>query len=141
MRANKDVVEELLEAFNTNELDRVQGLFAPEFVNHNPPPFPGAGADRAGMEQAMRLFREAFPDCRAEIKRLIAEGDLVVAHEARTGTHEGPLLDVAATGKQATVELIHIFRVADGRIVEGWGLIDAMGLRQQLGVAPAMAEA
>ena len=38
-------------------------------------------------------------------------------------------------------EFVHIFRVADGRIVERWGLIDVMGLLAQIGAAPVPAGA
>jgi steroid delta-isomerase-like uncharacterized protein len=141
MRQNKEVVEELIDAFNEGDFDRAHELFAPEYVNHNPPPFPGVGADRAGVVQAMRIFREGFPDAHAKLTHLVAEGDIVVAHDIVAGTHDGNFGEVPATGKQASVEFIHIFRVLNGKIVERWGLVDVMGLMQQLGVAPALAEA
>ncbi len=38
------------------------------------------------------------------------------------------------TGKQVTVSTIVIARIAEGKIVEQWGLDDQMGMLQQLGV-------
>ena len=46
-------------------------------------------------------------------------------------------MGVAATGRQVSFEFFHIFRLAEGRIVERWGLVDAMGLLTQLGAIPA----
>jgi predicted ester cyclase len=31
---------------------------------------------------------------------------------------------------------MHMFRIADGKVVERWGEWDALGLMQQLGAAP-----
>jgi steroid delta-isomerase-like uncharacterized protein len=141
MADNKQVAEQLMEAWNAGDFDRIEGFFTDDYVNHNPPPFPGMGTDRAGQLAAMRMFREAFPDARAEVDRLVSEGDLVVVHDHVKGTHQGDFGPVAATGKPVSVEFIHIFRFADGRIAERWGLIDVMGLMQQIGAAPEMAQA
>lgn len=138
---NKAVAERLLDAFNARDFDRAREIFADDYVNHNPPPFPGADAGREGNVLAMKIFTEAFPNARAETVNLIAEGDLVVLHDIVRGTHEGDFMGVPATRKDSRTDFIHIFRIADGRIAERWGLIDAMGLMQQLGAIPAPAAA
>jgi lactoylglutathione lyase len=44
-----------------------------------------------------------------------------------------PLLaDAPVSGQPATWEFIHIWRVADGMLVEHWACRDDMGLREQL---------
>jgi predicted ester cyclase len=60
----------------------------------------------------------------------------VVVHDRVRGTHPREFMEIPATAHEATTEFIHIVRVADGRIAERWGLIDAMGLMQQLGALP-----
>ena len=138
MRSNKDVVERFLDAWNRSDFDTIEReLLAPDYVNHNPPPVPGIGPDRAGMLKAMRYLRSAFPEGRAETLQLVAEGDRVVLHDVVRGRHDGEFMGVAPTGKQASFEFIHIFRLADGRIAERWGVVDAMGLMAQLGALPA----
>ncbi len=52
------------------------------------------------------------------------------------GTHQGPFLDIAPTGKQITVDAIDIFRFASGKIVDHWGVTDQMSMMQQLGAIP-----
>jgi predicted ester cyclase len=47
---------------------------------------------------------------------------------------KGDFMGIPATGKQATWTEIHIGRVADGRMVEHWGLVDQLGMLVQLGV-------
>jgi steroid delta-isomerase-like uncharacterized protein len=133
---NKAVVEEMLDAWNRSDFDAIEGILSSDFVNNNPPPMPGLGRDRAGMLATMRYLRQGFPDAQAEVLNVLAEGDKVVIHDRVTGTHEAEFFGVPPTGRQATWEFIHIFRIADGRIAERWGIVDVMGLMQQLGAVP-----
>ncbi len=53
------------------------------------------------------------------------------------GTHLGEFMGVPATGKTVSVETIGIDRVVDGKVVEGWGQLDMLGLLTTIGaVAP-----
>jgi predicted ester cyclase len=56
----------------------------------------------------------------------------VVACLTYTGTHQGPLFGFPATGKRVSYEGVAIFTLRDGRVMEGWVLGDAHGLREQL---------
>jgi len=53
-----------------------------------------------------------------------------------TATHKGKFMGVAPTGKKITVSAIAIFRLANGKIVEGWKELDMLGLMRQLGAVP-----
>jgi predicted ester cyclase len=118
------------------DFDSIEGILSSDFVNHNPTPMPGIGRDRAGILAAMRYIRQGFPDAQAEVLNVVAEGDKVVIHDRVTGTHEAEFFGVPATGRRATWEFIYIFRIAGGRIAERWGILDVMGLMQQLGAVP-----
>ena len=61
---------------------------------------------------------------------------MVVTRTIVEATHTGPLGNLAATGKQIYIEIIDIWRVADGQLAEHWGLDDNLGMLQQLGVIP-----
>ena len=54
-----------------------------------------------------------------------------------TGTQRGEFMGSPASGKRATWEEIHIIRMQDGKAVEHWGIVDALGTMQQLGMVPA----
>jgi steroid delta-isomerase-like uncharacterized protein len=130
----------LEEAFNSGKLDVVDELVAPEFVNHDaalPEPTVGIEAAKASING----YREAFPDLRLTVEQQLAEGELVTTRWSARGTHQGELMGMAATGKQATVTGITIDRIVDGRLVESWTNWDTLGLMQQLGVIPALATA
>ena len=130
----------LEEAFNSGNLDVIDELVAPEFVNHDaalPEPTVGIEAAKASITG----YRDAFPDLRLTVEQQFGEGELVTTRWSARGTHQGELLGMTATGKQATVTGITIDRIVDGRIVESWTNWDTLGLMQQLGVIPALATA
>jgi predicted ester cyclase len=66
---------------------------------------------------------------------------MVVTRWTARGTHQGDLLGITATGKQATVTGITIDRFAEGRVIESRTNWNTLGLLQQLGVVPALAVA
>jgi steroid delta-isomerase-like uncharacterized protein len=133
---NLALIRRAVEAFNRGDLAAVDALFAADFVDHDPgraglPPGP------AGVKQAWGLFRAAFPDLRVEIEDTVAAGDKVAVRGVVRGTHRGDLLGIAPTGRAVTVPLLDLNRLAAGRLAERWGLIDLLGLLQQVGAAPA----
>jgi steroid delta-isomerase-like uncharacterized protein len=89
---------------------------------------------RAEFKDYMRTVRRAFPDFHNRVEELIAEGDRVVARLTYTGTHQGELLGIGATGRRVSYAGVAIFRIAEGCIVEGWVLGDIHGLVRQLRV-------
>ena len=87
------------------------------------------------------MLRSAFPDFKATIEHLIAEGDKVVLHMTWTGTQKGEFMGIPPTGKSISINVIDIVRIADGQVVEHWGIMDQMAMMQQLGVIPAPTQA
>ncbi len=128
---NRRFVEEVI---NQGNIDAIDDLIDLGVVDHAAPP--GFPAGREGARQFATMMRSAFPDVHLTIEELIAQRDKVVVRSTWSGTHQGDFMGIRATGKQVTVSQIDISRVADGRMVEHWGQFDALGLMQQLGVAP-----
>ena len=122
------------EVINGGDVDVVDELFAPSYVDHNAPPGAPPGLD--GVRMVPKMFRTAFPDLHFSIEQMIGEGDKVATRVIGTGTHEGDFLGTPPTGRSCTWASFGIFRVSAGRIVEHWGLPDLLDLLQQLGVIP-----
>lgn len=80
------------------------------------------------------MYRAAFPDLHVQIEDQLAEGDRVATRWTGTGTHNGELAGIPATGKQVTLPGMEIVRIADGKLVEGWEGYDSGTLMRQLGV-------
>src|SRR5215217_652804 len=109
-------------------------LVAADYVDHNPPPFPGLGNGREGLKKAFSIFWEATPGTHA-IQDQVAEGDKVVTRLAVSGRHERDLPGgITATGRDLFTTAIAIHRIQDGKIVEHWSNRDDLGLLAQFGV-------
>jgi steroid delta-isomerase-like uncharacterized protein len=133
---NKQVVRRFVEEFQTRGDDAaLRELVASDLVDHSS--LPGLAAGREGVGQLFGMFREAFPDFRAEILDQLADGDKVITRKAFLGTHRGPFMGIPATGNSVRFELIDIVRIHEGRIVEHWNVVDQMSLMRQLGAIPA----
>jgi steroid delta-isomerase-like uncharacterized protein len=83
------------------------------------------------------MLDTAFPDRQVTIDDVIAEGDRVVVRTTLNGTHQGKMQGIPATGNLVTQPSITIFRLANGKIAEGWYSTDNLGMMQQLGVIPS----
>ncbi len=131
--ANTDTFRRAIEdGWNRGNLVVIDELFAPDFVEHQVGIRPG----RDGVRDSIRDLRTAFPDLRLAVEDVVAEGDLVWARIRATGTHQGPFLGTAGTGRPIRVDVIDIVRLAGGRIVEHWGVADRLSLAQQIGAVP-----
>lgn len=121
-----------LEILNNNRFDLIDELYSTDYVEHTPQP--GVAPTREGFKQTATALKQAFPDLRYTVEDAIESGDKVMHRLTVTGTMTADFLGMAATGKRATWTEMHIGRVADGRLVEHWGLIDQMGMFVQLGL-------
>jgi steroid delta-isomerase-like uncharacterized protein len=137
---NKTIVRRFFaELWNERRLELADELFAPDCVTHQ---LRSGEADAPAprtpdlLKQHVAEWLAALPDLRFDIEQMLAEGDEVATRCTMRGTHTGPLLGVAPTGRQLEVRLFTIHRVAAGRIVEDWVLVEAQGLFEQLGLVP-----
>jgi steroid delta-isomerase-like uncharacterized protein len=134
---NKAVVRQLIEqVFNQGNMAMMDELVAADFVEHEEMP-PGIPEGREGVELMTGMLRGAFPDFQATIEELIAEGDKVVLRMTWSGTQEGEFMGIPPSGKRFTIAVIDIMHMDGGKIAEHWGLMDMMGMMQQLGAMPA----
>lgn len=131
----KEIARRLTEGPWRGQLDEVLDLVADDYVLHAPgalQPFRG----KDGYRQFVTTYLTAFPDGTLTVDDQIAEGDLVATRWTARGTNTGELLDIAATGRQVTIEGISYARIADGMVRETRVLWDNLALMQQLAVIP-----
>ncbi|MDR7543239.1 MAG: ester cyclase [Armatimonadota bacterium] len=129
----RHIVEEV---FNRGNTARVDELLAPDFVEREALP-PGMPRSREGVKLLVAALRGAFPDFKATIDDIVAEGDNVVIRQTWTGTQRGEFMGVPPTGKRVSFGVSDILRIAGGKCVEHWGQMDGMGMMQQLGAIPS----
>jgi len=132
LESNKRLVRQMnAEVWNKTNLDIVDKLYTPDFVLH----FLPDGSELRGIDSLrahIREHRKAFPDWREEIKRIVAERDLVVIQYVSTGTNQGNWIGNSPTGRRIHINEVSIFRIEDGRIAEQWLLPDLFSMQQQL---------
>lgn len=134
---NKALVRHMLDEMNNQgNIAVIDELVAPDFFEHEDLP-PGVPRDREGVKQVFTMYHEAFSDIHASIDDLIAEDDKVVVFMTVQATQIGEFAGIPPTGKRITVQAIDIFRMADGKVREHWGITDRLAMLQQLGVIPA----
>lgn len=118
---NKAVVRRLVtEVLGAGRVDVIDELYAPQIAHRA----------RAWIEP----FLASFSDVEMEVVELIAEDDRVAGRFRCSGTHTGPWLGRAATGRRfERVDEVYVLRLRDRRIVGAWGLEDTLERLTQLG--------
>ena len=128
---NKEIVRRLYEdAINNHNLDALDRYILADYVNHKNP----GGLE--GVKQMFSMLFEAFPDLRFSVDSIGADGDRVWARTTMRGTHQGPFMGMAPTGKTFAVATVNEGRIENGKLAEEWGVTDTLAMWQQLGLMP-----
>jgi predicted SnoaL-like aldol condensation-catalyzing enzyme len=107
VEANKQAVRGFYElAFNEKQPEQAaERYLGSRYIQHNPQAPDGA--------EAFIGFVQAFPEASVDIRRIVAEDDIVVTHS---------LLRFSADDERGTVAA-DLFRLEDGKIVEHWDVL------------------
>ena len=111
---SKSVMSRFWEVWEEGDIDRLDELLAPDYVNHtlaapDLPPGP------EGVKEIVIMFRSCIPDLRVVIEDMIAEGDRVATRYALEGTHRGDLFGVAPTGRALSIKSMMVERLSGGQ--------------------------
>ena len=129
---NKAIMRRFWEVWEEGDIDHLDELLAPDYVNHtlaapDLPPGP------EGVKEVIRMFWSGMPNLRVAIEDMIAEGDRVATRYALEGTHRGDLFGVAPTGRRLSIKSMTVERLSEGKIVEHWRVTDELDMMRQLG--------
>jgi predicted ester cyclase len=120
----------LEEGFNKGNLLVVDELVAADMKEYQRGNSDGA----EGVKEVISTLREWFPDFHMYPEDVSAVGDKVWIRCAASGTNYGRFMGNPPTGKKMKIDVVDIFRYADGKIVEHWGVPDQLGVMLQLGL-------
>ena len=125
-----------IEMWSTGDLDLVDQTFTKDYINHQQPDVDG-GVESLTLDawtQALKGYRQSFPETTVEILMQVGEGDKVATHWRFTGTQTGTYLGLEPTGKTVTWTGTQIDRFEDGKIAESWVNWDMYTMFKQLGL-------
>jgi predicted SnoaL-like aldol condensation-catalyzing enzyme len=113
LEENKQTVRAFYDlAFNQKEPEEAVARYVGStYIQHNPM----AGDGPQPFIEFVRAYTGQFPELRVDIKRVIAEGDLVVTHS---------LLKTSPEDRGTAAA--DIFRLEDGKVVEHWDVLQAV---------------
>jgi serine phosphatase RsbU (regulator of sigma subunit)/predicted ester cyclase len=116
---NKSLVRRFLEAHAKGDLNTMEEMLAPNFVDHNL--LPGQRPGREGYLRAHTEYHAAYSHTRYVIDKQLAEGDEVVTTFAASAIHDrGEWMGLVPTGKEFKALLILIHRIVGGKITDEW---------------------
>ena len=129
---SKAIVLRWFAELDAGNLDIVEDLIAPDYVDHNPA-LPNLAAGREGVRQYVRILKTAFPDAVHVVDDIMAEGDKVMTRVTARGTFLGECMGYQPTGGTVEISGIAVHRIANGRLIEHWAHADIAGFMQQIG--------
>jgi steroid delta-isomerase-like uncharacterized protein len=91
-----------------------------------------------GLRDHYNQLLKGFPDMRAEIGDIIADGEKVAHRYTFYGTHKGEFLGIPASGKVVTAAGAQLQHFQDGKCVEVWQILDTFKFLQQVGALPRL---
>ena len=127
---NKAIVRRFLEELARGNLDVIDELLNPDFVDRSL--MPGQGPTREDFKRTIAEINEAFSTTSFTIEEQLAEGDKVVTKYTESHVGRGEFAGLPPTGREDTNEGIYIHRIRGGKITEEWSIVDARPVMEDL---------
>ena len=129
---NEALVMEWLEQWDLGNFDTANKYIGDNFVWHLP-----GGVDLNSAKEFVEVseaYRTGFPDLKHLVEDTIVEGDKIVLRVIVQATQKGEFMGIPPTEKRVQMTAIVIYKLAEGKCVEGWTESDSLGFMQQLGM-------
>ncbi len=120
---NKAIVRRFLKESVKGNLDVIDELLSPDFVDRSL--MPGQGSTRQDFKRSIAEIHEAFSTTSYTIVEQVAEGDTVVTKYTESSISRGEIWGLPPTGTESTHEGIYIHRLHRCKITEEWSMLDA----------------
>jgi predicted ester cyclase len=128
---NKAIVRRFEEELAKGNLDVIDELLSPDFVDRSL--IPGQGPTREDYKRTEQELNEAFHTTSFTIDEQIAEGDTVVTKWRARGVSQGEIVaGIPPKGVEETVVGILIHRISKGKITEEWSTLDVRPVWEDL---------
>jgi serine phosphatase RsbU (regulator of sigma subunit) len=118
LEENKALVRRFLEEQAKGNLDVIDELLSPDFVDRGL--LPGQGPTREDFKRSVTEILDAFSIISFTIEEQIAEGDTVVTKYTERSVIKGEFVGLPPTGTEENFEGIYIHRISDSKITQEW---------------------
>ena len=116
---NKALVRRFWEAVANADLDTLDELLAPDFVDHSL--LEGQDSGREGYKQQVAGQHAALSDVRCVIEDQVAKGDKVVTRITWRSVHDrGEYFGLMPRDKAVVVTAMSMHRIEGGKVAEEW---------------------
>ncbi|WAL66187.1 ester cyclase [Amycolatopsis cynarae] len=105
MTDTRSLAYRMHEAFNSRNFDAADDIFTPDFFSH---PLQRSGVEH--VKEVWNIAAQKFPEMRTVVEDVVTDGERVALRATVSGF----------PGEEFT--MLEMFRVADGRIAELWGV-------------------
>lgn len=128
----KENIKRFETAINTADETLAKELIAAD-ASFNTPAFDQPVYGAKGYLSLVHFLRKSFPDIRWKAEECVEEGHTVAVRWACTGTHLGPFMGAAPTGKTFSVCFMNFYQFnQDGKITKDTAGTGMIGILQQL---------
>ena len=127
------------EIVSKGNLEAIPDFVAPHIVFRGPyTPEPVRGIE--AFKELIAMLHAALSDLQITEEDMVVEGDTVATRWTASGTHKGEFMGTGPSGKQFQFTGTAFYRIADGKIVEGWAVNNSLEILRELGGPPTTTE-
>lgn len=131
--ATRRVIEGMVDGLNDHRIEDIGEFFAQSFRWMGNA---GCGTKlglKAFQEGWQKPFQAAFADKVCIDEARLYMGEWAAAFGRQEATHAGEFMGIAPTGKRIEIRYMDFWKVADGKIVDNWVMVDFPHVLAQLG--------
>ncbi len=129
MENSKLVAEFIEQIWNNRNFEKLDFFLHPEFKDNSLPP--ALTADKEGMKKWILGTGLSF-EHKTTIEEQVTEGDKSIVKIRMNLKHIGVWRDIEPTGTELKTVGFRFYKIAEGKIIEHWGLIDGQTIENQL---------
>lgn len=135
MGASSDVVNRITEVFVGGDFSDFDDLVDDGYVDHDP--MPGIADDKKGLRDMAEMVVATFSNRKMTMHELVEMSDgRLVENWIMSGTHIGEAMGIPPSNQDVSVRGMEIWRVADGKVAEHWGVVDIGDVLEKAGLIP-----
>lgn len=129
------LIDRFAATLSAHDIDAFAALFAESYVNHQSSAAAPTPAGITPKQASVGFFAgrlKGLPDLKVTIEASVFNGHMAAASFVYEGTHTETYLGVPPTGRRLRFTSCDIFRIADGKLAEHWGMGDIAGVMAQI---------